>query len=155
MRDVLEMGLGERTVVVEKSRLLSTLKENRQKHQREYDDAVAGYKQLATERLTDLKSKAASKLDSNFESIQARIDAFDPDDGELTDVVTLLSSMTFNLKVPRNHVESYNVAIEMAEWETRDEIELTQRQFQCFVLDDWDWQNEFKALSKTYTQAMR
>lgn len=154
MRDVLNMGLGERTVTVKVSDLLAKLKENRQKHQEEYQESVAGYKVLAGERLARLREKAESALVANFDRIAEKIDEFDPEDEEgLTDQVTLITSMTFNLKVPQDHTRSYDVAIEMAEWETREEIELTQAQFQCFVLDDWEWQQEFKHLNKSYSFA--
>jgi len=43
----------------------------------------------------------------------------------------------------------------MAEWEVNDTVELTQSQFQCFVLDDWDWRHEFDVLNARYSKVGR
>lgn len=147
--------LGERTVTVERERLLATLKTNRTKHQAEYNESLAGYKSLATQRLKTLRDKAVRTIDENFELITRKIERYDPADRDITDVVTLLSAMTFNLKVPTDHTHAYDVAIDMAEWETNATIELTQGQFQCFVRDEWDWTDEFKHLNKAYTSMGR
>jgi hypothetical protein len=154
MRDAIQMGLGERTVTVNREQLLATLKENREKHQKEYQESVAGYKVLAGERLAKLHAKAEAALMEQRELLNRKIAEFDPEDEDrLDDHVTLINTMTFHLKVPVDHTSSYDVAIKMAEWEVADVVELTQGQFQCFVMDDWDWQEEFKHLNKAYSVA--
>lgn len=157
MKDALGMGWEERTVTVSREKLLSTLKENREKHAREYQESVAGYKVLAKERLQKKLSWARKTLKANFDEVSRKIDEFDLDDDEnpLTDTVSMLSSVSFSLEVPRDHTKSYDVAISMAEWEVGDTIELTQSQFQCFVLDDWDWKKKFSVMNKLYTSASR
>lgn len=151
MREMYDMGLPERTVTVNRKNLLEKLRENLTKHRREYEEAVAGYKTLARERLEKTKRKAETALADNFGRIKQKIDRFDPEDENgLADVVTIIQSQSFNLKVPKDHSDAYRVAIQMAEWEVSDTVELTQGQFQCFVLDDWDWQKEFQQVTKMY-----
>ena len=143
----------ERTVTVERQKLICTLKENRSTHSEDYQQAVRDYKDLARDRLAASKRKAEQRLEDRFARISQAIDRFDPDDDELTDRVTVIDAVTFNLRVPQDHTKAYNVAIQMAEWEVGDTVELTQFQFQCFVLDDWDWKPEFARLQQDYAFA--
>lgn len=151
MRDVVRMNLGERTVTVNREKLLETLKANREKHQKDYDEAVAGYKSIATERLQKLMSKSVEAVKDNYDMLLKKLSKFDPSSVDtFDDRVVLVQAMSFDLKVPKNHVSSYDVAIKMAEWEVNETVELTQAQFQCFVMDDWDWQEEFQTIKMSY-----
>lgn len=152
MRTAVERGWDEREVSVNRQKLLVALKENRKKHISDYIAAVAGYKVQATKRLAALKTKIIDSVNDNFSSIQSRIERFDPDD-PLQDKVVLTSVTSFDLQVPRSHEEAYDVAIQMAEWEVSETITLTQSQFECFVLDSWDWKTSFDVLNKSYSQA--
>lgn len=150
----MDMGLKERTVTVNRPRLLEILQTNREKHRREYQESVEGYKVLAKERLEKLHKRAVASLKDSLELIESKIDGFDPEDDEgLTDHVTLINSMSFHLQVPKDYTSAYDVAIQMAEWEVNETVELTQGQFQCFVMDDWDWRSEFNLLNKAYSSA--
>jgi len=151
MRDPIEMGWNERTVTVNRMKLLETLKSNREKHQKAYREAVAGYREAATEALNEQVAKARMAIEDNAAMIAVKIERFDPDD-PLSNQVVVLGQMAFTLEVPKDHTKSYDVAIEMAEWEVDDNIKLTQSQFQCFVMDDWDWKPSFEHLNKSYTQ---
>lgn len=149
MRDSIEMGWKERTVTVRRDKLLATLKDNLERHKASYDSAVAGYKNTAKAELERHVVKSHKSIDDSAAMIVAKIDRFDPSD-PLSDTVTLLSGISFRLDVPRDHSKSYEVAIQMAEWEVGDTIELTQSQFQCFVLDDWDWKVDFENVTRSY-----
>lgn len=148
MRMVKEQGWQERTVKVDTFKLLTALKENKEKHVKEYEEAVLGYKEVAKARLEAELGKAELKLQRNFQLLNAKIDQFEVEDQN--DTVVLLEHVMFSMKVPQNHEKAYEVAIQMAEWEVGNTVELTQSQFQCFVLDDWDWKNEFEAVTKRY-----
>ena len=150
MKDSIERGWRERTVTVDRLKLLDTLKTNRETHQREYRESVAGYRQAAIKELERQLAKAVRLVQENGSIIRMKIEKFDPDD-PLDDLVTVISSISFNLEVPKDHTKSYDVAIEMATWEVSETIELTQSQFQCFVMDDWEWKREFEGLNKTYS----
>lgn len=154
MRDVIDRGWDERTVTVDRQKLIETLKSNREKHSNSFREAISGYKHLAMERLVKLRERAKANVDDNFDDIKIKIERFNPNEESLlSDTVTLVNSMNFHLEVPQNHTKSYDVAIQMAEWEVNPTVELTQSQFQCFVLDDWDWKKKFESLSKSYSVA--
>jgi len=115
---------------------------------------MESYTVLAKAKLEKLKDKAQKILDENFADISKRIEEFDPEEGQMQDVIQLISSMTFDLRVPEDHSKAYDVAIEMATWEKRDEIILLQSQFECFVRDDWDWSKDFEHLNFRYSKAV-
>ena len=151
MRDAIEMGWNERTVTVNRMKLLETLKANRDQHQKAYRESVAGYREAATEALKKQVAKARKAIEDNAAMIATKIERFDPED-PLSNQVVVLRQTSFTLEVPKDHTKSYDVAIEMAEWEVSENIELTQSQFQCFVMDDWDWKQSFEHLNRSYSQ---
>ncbi len=151
MRESIEMGWDERTVTVNRLKLLETLRVNREKHGAEYLQSLAGYKSLASAELEKQFSRAMQTVGENKRMLQTKIDNFDPDD-PLQNQVVLIGQIGFTLRVPEDHTRSYDVAIQMAEWEVGDTIALTQSQFQCFVMDDWDWKKDFVLLNKTYSR---
>ena len=144
------MGPGERTVTVDRMKLLETLRSNRDTHTKSYRESVAGYKEQASAALKKQLEAAKKAIDDNAEMIAVKIDRFDPDE-PLGDQVVVLGKISFTLEVPKDHTASYDVAIQMAEWEVGETIELTQSQFQCFVMDRWDWKKSFEYLNKSYT----
>ena len=151
MQDVLERGWNERTVTVNRNNLLEKLKANRDQHQKAYRESVAGYRQAALKKLKEKVARAQASILDNEAMIAAKIERFDPEN-PLGDRVIVISQTDFSLEVPRDHTKSYDVAIQMAEWEVGENIELTQSQFQCFVMDDWDWKEKFQHLNVSYTQ---
>lgn len=152
MNDVLA-GLGERTVTVKRLDLLEKLKSNRIKHEKDYLDAVSGYKAQAKERLEKLKTKILKAANDNFEVIALKIEQFNPNaENPLSNSISLINETHFTLEVPKSHTRSYDIAIQMAEWEVNDTIELTQAQFQSFVLDDWEWRAKFDLIKSTYSR---
>lgn len=52
---------------------------------------------------------------------------------------------------PASFVEEYDRALEMLEWETADDIRLSEVDFRHFVQDDWDWSKGFKIGTSQYT----
>lgn len=139
-----------RKVTILKVDLLHALEQNRKKHIAEYNEAVAGYKDEAYKTLEKKFVKAKQDLDRSMGLISQQIERFDPEDNELQDIITLIHGITINLKVPKSREYDYDVAIKMAEMEVNDNIELTQSEFQCFVMDDWDWKDDFTNTTKLY-----
>lgn len=150
MIDSIERGWSERTVTVNRSNLIEKLYANREQHQKDYAEALAGYKEQATAAARKAMRRATVDLADAEKAILDKIARFDPED-PVSDQVVLLQAVSFRLPVPQNHSRAYDVAIKMAEWEVADTIEITQSQFQCFVLDDWDWKRDFTHLNKTYS----
>jgi hypothetical protein len=138
----------ERKVVVKKTRLLNALRKNLEKHINDYLEAVAGYKEEAKVKLEAEKEKAIEKLSRAYTKTLGEIDNFDPE--KSTDVIVFCDSIRFDLVAPKNFSDAYQQAIEMLEWEERDEVELTTYEFRCFVMDKWDWMEDFIKSNSRY-----
>ena len=74
----------------------------------------------------------------------------DADIAKQQDFVTLVEDVTIQMKVPRSYAKEYEAAIDMAEWDVRETLELTHAEFTCFVRDQWDWKSGFEAVSNLY-----
>lgn len=135
-------------VTVKVSELLEALEENRQNHVKEYEESIAGYKDSAKEKLKQARITALDNLKTNFTKIEQEINDFDPENAK--DYFELLQQEMVHLPVPRNHSQEYDQAIAMVGWEQNEEIILTNKQFRTLILDEWDWQEQFKTVSAFY-----
>src|SRR5690349_8698815 len=97
-----------RMILVSKRDLLAKIAENKKNHQKEYAEAVEAY-----------KIEAKKQLDEQ----QARLAA-----GEL--------SLKLNLTVPIDNSEEYDKISKTFEWEIKDQVELSQGEFNEYVLDE-------------------
>lgn len=70
-------------------------------------------------------------------------------DGETVSVV----GFRISLSVPVNYEKAYDQIIRMMEMSVDTEIVLTASQFACFVMDDWEWKEEWAASLAQYVQA--
>ena len=115
--------MANRTITVPKEKLVERLRENRGQHEREFKEALEGYKARLVFVLTR-KLEAAKRR----EEVDHRID----------------------LVVPISHRADYDRALAMLEWEQKDALDLTQDEFDAFVLDHWGCQGEFKRVHASY-----
>jgi len=149
MRNMRNMGdESERTTMVKTAELLETLKKNREEHVKEYEEAVAGYLEEARKRLEGEFEKAKGELQKAYQRTQRELETFDPTKAQ--DTIVFCKGISFTLTAPRNFVDAYDQAIQMMEWETREEVELNTTEFRCFIMNKWDWMQEFKAVSEMY-----
>jgi hypothetical protein len=112
-------GLGE--VKLKKSELINKLKENRSVHTQTYSDAMDGY-----------FVSAKKELEKKIKSLDAK---------------KVVSS--FSVSVPKDHTKEYDKIIEMLEMSTDEYIELSAREFDMYVRDEWISENE-KSMLRTY-----
>lgn len=140
----------KRTVVINKERLLTQLLANKKKHVQEYEEALAGYKDMASEKLREAYEEAKVSLEKNLAKGLAKLADFTPDDEEFSSYLTLVESKVVNLPVPKNYEEEYEAAIQMVQWDTRSELELTHAEFNCFIRDKWDWTSDFFSTTAIY-----
>lgn len=143
-----------RTVRVNRQHLLETLKKNREQHLKVFNEAMAGYKALAlalakvNEAFNGLEGRLLQKKDE----IVAKIGTFSAETADsFTDYLIILETVRVALTVPVSYVEAYNTAIDMADFDTREELDLSGAEFQCFCRDVWDWSYEFTSISSTYS----
>lgn len=151
MRQMQNTSGVERTTRVKTAHLLDTLRKNRAKHIKNYQLAVEGYIDEAREKLMVQFKKAEEEIQKAFKRAAAELENFDP--AKASDTFIFCRGLGFDLVAPRNYEEAYDQAIEMLTWETRDEIELSAAEFRCFVMDKWDWLEQFERSTSHYAMA--
>lgn len=128
--------------------LIKKLKLNRTQHLQEYNESVEGYLEIAKTKIVDKFQEAKKKLKDAYENALSELEKFDP--SKASDTIVFCRGITFDLVAPRCYVDAYDQAIEMLEWETREEVELNSTEFRCFVMNKWDWMESFKSVSAIY-----
>ncbi len=113
-----------RTVRVSKTRLIEQLQSNRERHQREYQEALAGY-----------RGQLVTVLSRKLERAKRKEDV----------------SHAIDLERPVDHLSEYDRALAILEWEEQDAVDLPLEDFERWVLDAWSWREAFKALHESYT----
>lgn len=112
-----------RKVVLDKQELLETVKENREKHKEVYEKACDEYRKKVAKRFRELADVA--------------------DEGGLPDPST-------DLNKPEEHLDDYDQSIEMLEADQRDQVTLTNEEYQKLVEDDWNWSRRFARNTSSY-----
>lgn len=145
-----------RTVRVNRVSLLETLKKNRDKHLAEFAAAMTGYKDSAMAKVREAFAGLDTRLRAREADIVARLESFTAETAdEFSDYFVILEQVAVNLRKPVSYADAYDAAIDMAAFDTRDELDLSGAEFQCFGRDVWDWTHEFSAVNATYTGKVR
>lgn len=110
---------------VKKSELVKKLTENREAHHAVYLEALDGY-----------QAKVLGQLDA----FRVRVLAGD------------VIAVVINLPKPEDHTKDYDRILVQCDMEVSDELVLTDREFQTYVMDDWGWQRQFLASNAGYSQ---
>jgi len=141
----------DRTTHVTTAALLEKLRTNLSQHQADYEEAVGSYKQKRKHLLQEAFDAATHKLAKSRKEQLDRLDLLTQEELlEEPDTIMLCRAITLDLQVPRNYAEAYETAIQMLEWETRETVELSMAEFNCFVQDKWEWKNEFTRVMNFY-----
>lgn len=152
MADLAKRDQEKRTIEVNRVKLLQTLISNRDNHIKAFEQAMAGYKAVLLVKIDHAFANAKEALVAKHEKTRAKVAAFtDEDISKQYDYFTLVEEVTVEMKVPRSYAKEYEAAIDMANWDVRETLELTHAEFTCFVRDQWDWKSGFEAVSKLYT----
>lgn len=140
-----------RTVLVDRMKLLDALKVNRENHLAEFNEAMVGYKAMALRKVEEAFAGLDDRLKKQKADIVEKIGTFSPETADgFSDYLVILHQVGVDLKKPVSYVEAYDAAIDMAKFDTRDVLELSGAEFQCFVRDVWDWTHEFTITNTTY-----
>lgn len=126
-----------KTVNVEVRRLAKTLTENLETHQREYAEARRGFESTRTDLIRKIQVAASTAAGADTE----------PNRKALHEAYNAFS----HLEKPVDHSNEYKQAIRIMEWETREKIDLSINDFECYVEDNWNWKNQFKNSHTNYT----
>jgi len=116
-------GNNMRTVTIAVSDLLRKLKENREQHVKDYNEALDGWKILVAKELKE-KQKTLQKT------------------GDI--------SFQFKSNKPTSYESEFDDIIAMMEWTTDKEVELEQSDFKRYVQNQWSWMNSFTATTMAY-----
>jgi hypothetical protein len=114
---------GQGSVTVDKGQLFSKMKSNLAKHREMFLEAQEGYRE-----------EVIKQLDSMLR---------DAREGKKIRVFV-------ELEAPVDHSEDYEINLEMLSWSTKSEIEISREQFRNFVLDKWNWTDQFVGTSTAY-----
>lgn len=109
---------------IEKTQLLEVLASNRAKHRAIFEEAVEGY-----------RKKAVEMLNANLDAIKANKN----------------HRVGVYLQVPEDHTRDYDRIIKMVNMSTDDEIVLQETDFKSYVMDDWQWTQQFLASNSVYS----
>ncbi len=133
MRGVVQGFVPMRDVKVKREELLHTIRENSQKHIDDYEAAIKGYKKMA---LTKVK-ETTDRITKQVESLE---------EGEMLRTVGYM----INLTVPENHAKDYDQVIKMLEMCVEAVVVVGSQEFACYVMDDWDWKEDFRETTRMY-----
>ena len=115
-------------VKVQKTELLSKMKDNREQHQKDVQELLVSRNEETKEYFSSLAEKLASSPE------------FQPKEN-------------IKFPLPVDNTGSYDRAIKMVEMSVDDEIELTEDQFDKLVMDNWEWKSDFLTTSQFYGKA--
>jgi len=113
-------------VKVSRTELLDIVRKNKEKHVKEFNEAVEDFK------------KAVIKIaEENLKLVQS---------GNLDEIAKVKA----NPAKPTSYESSYTRAIRMLELSVDDTIELDEHTFSQLVLDEWEWKKSFEFSNSTY-----
>ena len=115
-----------RTVKLNKTELLGIVRANKDKHIKEFNEAVEDFKIAVV-----VLAKANLKLANTGDLVK-------------------IDSMKSIPSAPTSYEDSYSRAIRMLELSVEDIIELEETIFNQLVLDEWTWKRSFAASGAIY-----
>ena len=113
----------DRTYVVSKTELLEKMEANRAAHRDVFERAIVAY-----------RAEAIRQLDERLEAAKAGRSI----------------NLRFNLPQPSDHTKDYDRVIGLMKMVIEDEVQITEGQYQCYVMDEWDWSAQFETVNSTY-----
>jgi uncharacterized protein YdeI (YjbR/CyaY-like superfamily) len=115
-----------RSVKINKKELLTIVRENKEKHVKEYAESVADYKTAAVKVAAEHVELATT--------------------GELPKIAKIRAMPA----APISYEKEYDRAIRMLELSVDKEIEVEEDVFNQLVLDEWAWKHQFVASASLY-----
>ncbi|WP_338756790.1 hypothetical protein V9385_15650 [Pseudomonas juntendi] len=106
-----------RVVNVDRAELIKALKQGREKHLADFQQAKIDFEEAAVKFLTESLGRAQK--------------------GDLSDIV-------FKLPRPESHVGDYDEIIAMMEQSVDTTISLDSQSFRAYFLGEWDWKRGFE-----------
>lgn len=111
------------TVWVTTTRLKKEVEKNRKNHRSLYEQAMDVYRNRMIEHLEKMLKDAL-----NGKKVEHSI----------------------RMPLPEDHTADYDRVLKMLEMSTEKEVEISQRDFARYVMDQWEWRETFRANSLSY-----
>ena len=115
---------GRKGTRINREKLLEILKKNRETHRTTFEKAQVGYRAAVIEELE--KSLADARSNKRIRRIIELIE-------------------------PLDETKSYDKIIRMLELSVDDVITLDERDFGRYVMDEWEWSDQFSTSNAAYT----
>ena len=113
-----------RSVKIKTKKLLEVLKENRNQHSLDFEDAYTAYVEQATKELEAAYTEAKN--------------------------TNVIARNPIKAVEPHSYEDGYNTVIRMLEMSDDPVVELTQQEFSQYVEDKWAWKEAFTLTSSLY-----
>ena len=114
------------SVKVDRVKLLETIRENREKHRTVFLEAIEGYKEAVIEALEKRLTDAKKNK-------------------RVSHIIQLVQ--------PMDQTKEYDKIIRMLEMSIEQNIELSDREFAQYVMDDWTWKHQFLVSNSGYSKS--
>jgi len=112
-----------------KTKLINTLRENRERHKEEFDDSLSGYFDAVAQEITTHMRQQVASFERNIERAHNEDEA----------TRTAWTSFCVTVAKPTDHTDDYDRAIVRLEWEIATEVDLDAEEFDSYVLNKWPW----------------
>ena len=110
---------GERIITINREKALEQVKKNRETHEAEFSRILTGYKRkLAKNFMNEFKRLKKTR---KFGEFKPNID----------------------MSPPSHHLKEYDSFIKILEWSLEEDIELTVKEFDNYICDDWSWKGSW------------
>lgn len=133
-------------VVVSKETLLSTLEENKKKHDALYELACEAYKTSVFEyaKGCGIAYKAiGAEYEKYSEVPMAAFDTWDKKSPFYFDAIRIETKSPNSPKCPSSHEDDYINAIRRIQMSVYDTFSLSETEFQQYILNNWSWKRDF------------
>lgn len=150
--DVARNDQRKRVIEVNRLVLLEKLEANLLKHQQDYEEAMAGYKDELRKKIEEGYVNAKEQVERSYHRAVEEADALTPESiSKRRDHIRFMEDIWIQMPVPKSFADDYRSAIDMVRWDVRDTLELSYAEFNCFVRDQWDWRDEFDTVTSNYS----
>ena len=148
-------------VVMKKDELLKALIENKAKHDVVLATAIAGYWDTAKAKLEEKQKKLSEQLadwkadaDREFQKFYGKVDAKEELPSHVS-VRMFAIDTSLGLVYPQDHSRDYDRAIRMMQSSIFDEVKLTTDEYDAYVLNNWEWKQNFLTTNTVYLNARK
>ncbi len=120
------MNIRQRSVNVDRMKLLEALRTNREVHRKEYAEALVAFKK---------------RLLEDLEKALLKVDEAEP---------AALKDFELEVDFPMNHDEEFGDIIDMLEHSTDTVINIDSESFKAYFNNEWTWTRSFKSSVSNY-----